>query len=66
VTYLSIGNFIWNKKKYTYGGQNGENKPLEPKTSKINFRTKKVKIEQAFPKIHAKKVFVGLKSKKTS
>jgi hypothetical protein len=27
VIYLSIGNFTWSKKKYTFGGQRGENKP---------------------------------------
>jgi hypothetical protein len=31
VTYLSIGNFTWSKKKYTFGGQKDENKPSEPK-----------------------------------
>jgi hypothetical protein len=27
----SIGNFIWSRKKYAFGGQKGENKPSEPK-----------------------------------
>jgi hypothetical protein len=27
----SIGNFTGSKKKYTFGGQKGENKPSEPK-----------------------------------
>jgi hypothetical protein len=27
----SIGNFTWSKKKYTFGGQKGENRPPEPK-----------------------------------
>jgi hypothetical protein len=31
VTYPSIGNFTWSEKKYTFGGQKGENKHLEPK-----------------------------------
>jgi hypothetical protein len=31
VTYPSIGNFTWSNKKYTFGGQKGENKPSEPK-----------------------------------
>jgi hypothetical protein len=31
VIYPSIENFTWSKKKYTFGGQKGENKPLEPK-----------------------------------
>jgi hypothetical protein len=31
VTYPSIGNFTWSKKKYTFGGQKGKNKPFEPK-----------------------------------
>jgi hypothetical protein len=31
VIYTSIGNFTWSKKKYTFGGQKGENRPLEPK-----------------------------------
>jgi hypothetical protein len=29
--YPAIGNFAWNKKKYTVEGQKGENKPSEPK-----------------------------------
>jgi hypothetical protein len=32
VIYPSIGNFTWSKKKYTFGGQNGYNRPPEPKT----------------------------------
>jgi hypothetical protein len=28
---ISIGNFTWNKKKYTFGDQKAENKPSEPK-----------------------------------
>jgi hypothetical protein len=31
VTYPSIGNFTWNKKKYAFGGQKDENMPLELK-----------------------------------
>jgi hypothetical protein len=31
VTYPSIGNFTWSKKKYTFWVQKGENKPSEPK-----------------------------------
>jgi hypothetical protein len=31
VTYPSIGNFTWSKKKYIFGGQKGENKASEPK-----------------------------------
>jgi hypothetical protein len=31
VTYPSIGNFTWSKKKYTFGGQKSENEPREPK-----------------------------------
>jgi hypothetical protein len=31
VIYPSIGNFIWSRKKYTFGGQKGENKQSEPK-----------------------------------
>jgi hypothetical protein len=31
VTY-SIGNFTWSKKKYSFGGRKGENKPSEPKS----------------------------------
>jgi hypothetical protein len=31
VIYPSIGNFTWSKKKYTFGGQKGENRPREPK-----------------------------------
>jgi hypothetical protein len=27
VIYPSIGNFTWSKKKYTFGGQKGENRP---------------------------------------
>jgi hypothetical protein len=27
----AIGNFTWRKKKYTFEGQKGENKPSEPK-----------------------------------
>jgi hypothetical protein len=30
VIYPSIENFTWNKKKYTFGGQKGENRPAEP------------------------------------
>jgi hypothetical protein len=30
VIYPSIGNFTWNIKKHTLGGQKGENKPPEP------------------------------------
>jgi hypothetical protein len=38
VIYASIGNFRWSKKKYAFGGQRGENEPLEPK--KRNFGPK--------------------------
>jgi hypothetical protein len=31
VIYPLIGNFAWSKKKYTFGGQKGENKPSKPK-----------------------------------
>jgi hypothetical protein len=31
VIYPSKGNFTWNKKKYSFGGQKGENKPSEPR-----------------------------------
>jgi hypothetical protein len=31
VIYPSIGNFTCSKKKYSFGGQKGENKPSEPK-----------------------------------
>jgi hypothetical protein len=31
VIYPSIGNFTWSKKKYTFGGQKGENRLTEPK-----------------------------------
>jgi hypothetical protein len=31
VIYPSIGNFTWSKKKYTFRGQKGENKPSETK-----------------------------------
>jgi hypothetical protein len=31
VIYPSIENFTWSKKKYTFGGQRGENRPPEPK-----------------------------------
>jgi hypothetical protein len=38
--YRSIGSFIWSRKKYTFEGQKGENKPSKPKKrnlgSKIN------------------------------
>jgi hypothetical protein len=30
VTYPSIGNYTWSKKKYTFGGQKRKNKPSEP------------------------------------
>jgi hypothetical protein len=33
VTYPSIRNLTWSKKKYTFGGLKGENKPSEPKKS---------------------------------
>jgi hypothetical protein len=31
VIYPSIGNFTWSKKKYTFGGQKGENRLPQPK-----------------------------------
>jgi hypothetical protein len=31
VIYPSIGNLKWSKKKYTFGGEKCENRPLEPK-----------------------------------
>jgi hypothetical protein len=31
MTYPSIGNFTWSKKKYTFGGQKDNKRPLEPK-----------------------------------
>jgi hypothetical protein len=31
VIYPSIGNFAWNIKKYTFGGQKGKNRPPKPK-----------------------------------
>jgi hypothetical protein len=33
----SIENFTWSKKKYTFGGQNGENKPLEQRSANREF-----------------------------
>jgi hypothetical protein len=57
-TYPSIGNFTWNKKKYAFGGQKGENKSLEPKNGtqapkiKNKFPCLKVKNKYAFQKIH--------------
>jgi hypothetical protein len=33
VTYPSIGNFTWSKKKYSFGGQKGENKASEANQS---------------------------------
>jgi hypothetical protein len=65
VTYPSIGNFTWSMKKYTFGVQKGENKASEPKNGagpKIS--KQKDKNKKAFQKMHAKKVFVGLKRKK--
>jgi hypothetical protein len=32
VTHQSIGNFIWMKKIYTFGGQKGKKGPQSPKT----------------------------------
>jgi hypothetical protein len=32
VIHPSIGNYIWSKKKYTFGGQQGENNPQTLKT----------------------------------
>jgi hypothetical protein len=31
VIYPSIGDFIWDMRKYIFGGQKRENKPSEPK-----------------------------------
>jgi hypothetical protein len=31
VIYPSIGNFIWNKQKYNFGGQKSKTKPSKPK-----------------------------------
>jgi hypothetical protein len=39
VTYPSIGSFTWSKKKHTFGGQKGENKPLEPKNGPKKIKT---------------------------
>jgi hypothetical protein len=71
VTYPSIRNFTWSKKKYTFGGQKSKNKPSEPKNlglkiSKTRFRTKKIKTSRHFKKakMHSKKLFLGLKRKK--
>jgi hypothetical protein len=32
VIHPSIKNFIWSQRKYTFGGQKGENRPQSPKT----------------------------------
>jgi hypothetical protein len=53
VIYLSIGNFIKSKKKYTFGGQRSENKLSEPKN--VSWARKSVRsIDRKFDMDQAK------------
>jgi hypothetical protein len=72
VTYPSIGNFTWIKKKYAIQDRISENKPSEPKkrnfgpkTTKINIRTKIIKTSRHFKKCILKK-FCRTQKKKIS
>jgi hypothetical protein len=67
VIYPSIGNITWIMKKYTFGGQKGQNRPLKPKNRNWGLKSVwscDISIDREYYMDHEKIYFWGSKRPK--